>query len=227
MNRYLTVSVVLLILFFTVVFAGLYGRLQFPDLKYNAGPLPLDGVMSAYVVTAFKPAMSLFLVVGLIASGIATLESLIQSISTTITSDIIKTLSGKSDLKNELLINKVVIGLMAIITITVSYRQLIHPDLSVGILAQNGVYASFSAAFVPLLFGMFFKTVHKAAPVAASVVAIVVHFSVYYGRLTPYMQDPIRNPGVASAIAILSSITVGAVVYMITKMITKRKPAIA
>jgi sodium/pantothenate symporter len=227
MNRYLTVSVVLLILFFTVVFAGLYGRLQFPDLKYNAGPLPLDGVMSAYVVTAFKPAMSLFLVVGLIASGIATLESLIQSISTTITSDIIKTLSGKSDLKNELLINKVVIGLMAIITITVSYRQLIHPDLSVGILAQNGVYASFSAAFVPLLFGMFFKNVHKAAPIAASVVAIVVHFSVYYGRLTPYMQEPIRNPGVASAIAILSSITVGGIVYMITKMITKRKLAIA
>ncbi len=227
MNRYLTVSVLLLILFFTVVFAGLYGRLQFPDLKYNGGPLALDGVMSAYVVTAFKPALSLFLVIGLIASGIATLESLIQSISTTITSDIIKTLNGKTELKNELLINKLVIAVMAIITITVSYNQLKHPDLSVGILAQNGVYASFSAAFVPLLFGMFLKNVHKAAPIVASVVAIVVHFSVYYGRLTPYMQEPVRNPGVASAIAILSSIVIGAIVYMITKPIAKRKIALA
>lgn len=227
MNRYLTVSVLLLVLFFTVVFAGLYGRLQFPDLEYNGGPLPLDGVMSAYVVTAFKPAMSLFLVIGLIASGVATLESLIQSISTTITSDIIKTLNGKAELKNELLINKIVIGMMALITMIVSYNQLIHPDLSVGILAQNGVYASFSAAFVPLLFGMFLKNVHKAAPITASVVAILVHFSVYYGRLTPYMQEPVRNPGVASAIAILSSIVVGAVVYLITKPMAKRNLAMA
>ena len=217
MNKFLTVAVGLLILFFMVVFAGLYGRMVFPDLQYNGSKLPLDGVMSAYVVTSFIPAMSLFLVVGLIASGIATLESLIQSISTTITSDIIKILSRKKELKNELMINKVVIGLMAAVTIIVSYQQLINPELSVGILAQNGVYASFSAAFVPLLMGMFLKNVHKAAPIVASVVAIVVHFSVYYGRLTPYMQEPIRNPGVASAIAIMSSIVIGGIVYLLTK----------
>ena len=220
MNKFLTVAVVLLILFFVVVFAGLYGRLVFPDLKYNNGPLPLDGVMSAYVVTSFLPAMSLFLVVGLIASGIATLESLIQSISTTITSDIIRPLSGKIVLKNELAVNRLVIAVMAAVTIFISYSQLINPDLSVGILAQNGVYASFSAAFVPLLFGMFLKDVHKSAAIAASVTAIVVHFSVYYGRLTPYMQEPIRNPGVASAIAILCSLSIGGIIYFITRQKT-------
>jgi len=136
-------------------------------------------------------------------------------------------LSGKKELKNELMINRFVIGLMAMITILVSYQQLLHPELSVGILAQNGVYASFSAAFVPLLFGMFFKEVHKAAPIIASVVAIVIHFSVYYGRLTPYMQGAVRNPGVAAAIAIMSSIVAGGIVYMITKTITKRKMALA
>ncbi len=217
MNRYLTVSVLLLILFFTVVFAGLYGRLVFPDLKFNNAPLPLDGVMSAYVVSSFTPLMSLFLVVGLIASGIATLESLIQSISTTITSDIIKPLSGKKELKNELMINRVVIACMAAITIFISYRQLTNPDLSVGILAQNGVYASFSAAFMPLLFGMFWKNVHKATPIIASVVAITVHFGVYYGRLTPYMATGTRNPGIAAAIAIISSLAVGLIVHFIIK----------
>jgi sodium/pantothenate symporter len=217
MNRFLTVAVVLLVLFVSVIFAGLYGRLVFPDLQYNGSQLPLDGVMSAYVVTSFNPLMSLFLVVGLIASGIATLESLIQSISTTITSDIIKPLSGKTVLKNELLINRGVIAIMALVTLFISYRQLVSPDLSVGILAQNGVYASFSAAFVPLLFGMFFRDVHKAAPIVASVVAILVHFSVYYGRLTPYMESGTRNPGIASAIAILSSLTAGGIVYLVTK----------
>ena len=223
MNRFLTVAVVLLLLFFMVIFAGLYGRLVFPDLKIDGAALPLDGVMSAYVITSFKPFVSLFLVVGLIASGMATLESLIQSISTTITSDIIKPLSRKAEFKNELLINRLVIAIMAAVTIFISYQQLTHPDLSVGILAQNGVYASFSAAFVPLLFGMFLKDVHKAAPIIASVTAIVVHFSVYYGRLTPYMEHGTRNPGVASAIAILSSLTAGAIIYMITK----RKVALA
>ena len=217
MNRFLTVSVLLLILFFSVVFAGLYGRIVFPDLTYNGNPLPLDGVMSAYVITSFSPVMSLFLVVGLIASGIATLESLIQSVSTTITSDIIKPLSGNPELKNELAINRLVISLMAVVVIFVSYRQIIKPDLSVGILAQNGVYASFSAAFVPLLFGMFFKDVHKAVPIIASVVAITVHFSVYYGRLTHYMESGTRNPGIAAAIAILCSLTAGGVVYLVTK----------
>jgi sodium/pantothenate symporter len=223
MNRFLAVAVGLLLLFFMVIFAGLYGRLVFPDLKINGAALPLDGVMSAYVITSFKPFVSLFLVVGLIASGMATLESLIQSISTTITSDIIKPLSRKATLKNELAINRLVIAVMAAVTIFVSYQQLTHPDLSVGILAQNGVYASFSAAFVPLLFGMFLKDVNKAAPIIASVVAIVVHFSVYYGRLTPYMEHGTRNPGIASAIAILSSLAVGGIIYLVTK----RKLAIA
>ena len=223
MNRFLTVAVGLLILFFMVVFAGLYGRLVFPNLQINGDKLPLDGVMSAYVISSFQPFVSLFLVVGLIASGMATLESLIQSISTTITSDIIKPLSGKAVLKNELLLNRLVIGIMATITIFISYQQLTHPDLSVGILAQNGVYASFSAAFVPLLFGMFLKDVNKAAPIIASVVAIVVHFGVYYGRLTPYMDHGTRNPGVAAAIAILSSLLAGTIIHLITK----RKAAIA
>ena len=217
MNKFLAVAVALLLLFFMVIFAGLYGRLVFPDLKIDGAVLPLDGVMSAYVITSFKPFISLFLVVGLIASGMATLESLIQSISTTITSDIIKQLSRKTELKNELAINRLVIAIMAVVTIFISYQQITHPDLSVGILAQNGVYASFSAAFVPLLFGMFFKDVNKAAPIIASVVAIVVHFSVYYGRLTPYMEHGTRNPGIASAIAIMSSLAVGGIIHVITK----------
>ena len=217
MNRFLTVAVGLLILFFMVVFAGLYGRLVFPTLQIDGAKLPLDAVMSSYVITSFTPFVSLFLVVGLIASGMATLESLIQSISTTITSDIIKPLSGKAELKNGLMINRMVIAVMAVVTIFISYQQLTHPDLSVGILAQNGVYASFSAAFVPLLFGMFIKNVHKSAAIIASVTAIVIHFSVYFGRLTPYMEHGTRNPGIASAIAILSSLAAGTIVHLVTK----------
>ncbi|MFM2358167.1 MAG: hypothetical protein RLY16_159, partial [Bacteroidota bacterium] len=217
MNRFLITSVLLLILFFSVVFAGLFGRLSFPDLQFQQSKLPLDGVMSAYVVSSFPQALSLFLVVGLIASGIATLESLIQSISTTITSDIIKPMFKSNLPMSELMLNRLVIAVMALVTILISYQQITNPDLSVGIFAQNGVYASFSAAFVPLLFGMFLKKVPTIAPAAASVTALLIHFSVYYGRLTPYMQLPVRNPGIAAAIAIIGSLTVGTLIYLITK----------
>lgn len=214
MNRFLITAVLLLVLFFSVVWAGLYGRIIFPDLTFNGAALPLDGVMSAYVISSFSPAMSLFLVVGLIASGIATLESLIQSISTTITSDILIRFKPDGTFKNGLLVNRLVIAIMAIVTMLIAYRQLVAPDLSVGILAQNGVYASFSATFVPLLFGMFFHDVHKRTVISASVVALVVHFAVYYGRLTPYMETGTRNPGIAAALAISCSLVTGWILHI-------------
>jgi sodium/pantothenate symporter len=60
---------------------------------------------------------------------------------------------------SELALNRFVIFVLALVSFTLSYNQLVEPDLSVGIFAQNGVYAYFSAAFVPVLFGIFLKNV--------------------------------------------------------------------
>jgi len=68
-----------------------------------------------------------------------------------------------------------------------------------------------------VLFGSFFKEVPRIAPILASVTAIVVHFAVYYGRITSYMQAPVRNPAIAAAIAILSSVVIGFIAYFIVK----------
>jgi len=98
-----------------------------------------------------------------------------------------------------------------------SYDQLINPNISVAIFAQNGVYAYFAAAFVPVLFGIYFKKVSKNAIFIASVSAVVIHFVIYYGRITPYMQEPVNNPGVSAAIAIVSSFLIGNFLYLISK----------
>ena len=66
---------------------------------------------------------------------------------------------------------------------------------------------------MPVVFGIFLKEVPKLAPIAASVTALVVHFGIYYGRLTSYMQQGTRNPGIASAIAIICSLLVGTAFY--------------
>lgn len=88
-----------------------------------------------------------------------------------------------------------------------------------GIFAQNGVYAFFSAAFVPVFFGIFTKTQNKWIPIVASLVAITTHFSVYYLELTPYMEGmAVKNPAIASAIALILSTLTGLVIYAIKPM---------
>ncbi|HAS44102.1 MAG TPA: sodium:solute symporter [Microscillaceae bacterium] len=225
-NKYLVVGIVVELLFFLVVIAGLYARLRFPDLTLNGKPMPMDTIMSTYVIQEFPVYVGLLVVMGLISAGLSTLEGLIQALSTTITSDIVKPLVGKQLFKyeekstgliSEVWFNRLVIVLLAIVSTFVSYQQIVSPNLSVGILAQNGVYAYFSAAFVPVLLGTFGRNIPLIAPVAASITAVVVHFGIYYGRLTPYMQETVRNPGVASALAILSSVVVSFILLAFLK----------
>ena len=224
-NKYLTAGIITQMLFFLVVITGLYARIDFPDLMANGVPLKLDGVISAYVVREFPVYIGLVVVMGLISAGISTLEGLIQSVSTSVTADIIKPLFGKFFPKDEkknnfvtILTNRTVIIVIGIISILLSYDQLINPKLSVGIFAQNGVYAYFSAAFVPILFGMFLKGTSKAAVITASLVAIVVHFSYFYGNLgVPFTIATGQNPGVAAAMAITASIISGGIVYFFTR----------
>lgn len=204
-NRYLITGVAVQTIFFLVIFAGLYARIDFPDLTYKGQPLPLDSVMSTWVLSKFPPFVTLLLVLGMISAGISTLEGLIQSLSTSITEDLLKPFIPAFE-KNALSVNRMVIALLALTSFYFSYRQLVAPDLSVGIFAQNGVYAFFSSALVPVFMGIFCKKVPAYIPFTAGIVALVTHFSVYYLRLTPYMAEGTRNPGIASAIAISLSI---------------------
>ncbi|MEP0368612.1 MAG: sodium:solute symporter [Cyclobacteriaceae bacterium] len=207
-NRFLFIGIAVELLFFLVVFAGLYARLEFPDLTADGQPLSLDGILSAYVVRKFSVGIGIIVIMGLISAGLSTLEGLIQSLSTTVTQDVIRPLFGEPKM-NPIFLNRLTIGILAIVSGIFSYRQLVAPDLSVAIFAQNGVYAYFSAAFVPVLFGTFMKNVPLYVPFSSSIAAIIIHFTVYYGRLTSYMQLEIRNPAIASTMAILGSVMIG------------------
>jgi sodium/pantothenate symporter len=236
-NRFLVVATIVEIIFFLVVTAGFYARIKFPDLMVEGVALKNDGIIPAYVVAVFSSGklaviIGLFVVLGLISAGMSTLEGLIQAVSTTITSDIIKPIFGKN-IKTEktyITINKVSIGFLAIVSFFVSWDQIVNPKLSVAILAQNGVYAYFSAAFVPVLFGIFVKNISIKAPFIASVVAIIVHFGIYYflpymvtefgwnfGWFTKYLSGTIRNPAIASSSAIIISTAVGLGIHWLRK----------
>jgi len=225
-NTYLIVGITVEFLFFLVVFTGLYARLEFPNLSVNGTAIGLDGVLSAYVVEKFTVAIGIVVIMGLISAGLSTLEGLIQSLSTTITQDVIEPIFGVPKIQ-PVILNRLTVLFLAVVSGLFSYQQLVAPDLSVGIFAQNGVYAYFSAAFVPVLFGTFLKQVPLHVPFASSVAAIVIHFSVYYGRITPYMQEEIRNPAIASSLAIVGSLVIGSALYLIFKNSKSKTPSIA
>ncbi len=236
-NKFLVAAVVVELLFFAVVIAGLYARLTFPDLKAFGSALPNDGIIPAYVraVYAGSPLAliaGLFIILGLIAAGMSTLEGLVQSVSTTITSDLIKPLLGKRlDDMNLVFINRLAIVGMAIITIFLSYRQLTAPKLSVGIFAQNGVYAYFSAAFIPVIFGIFVKDIKAWIPLVAALTAIIFHFGVYYilpagvehfgwqfGFFTKFLQGTVLNPAIASSTALVVSSIIGVILLKMSRL---------
>lgn len=219
-NKYLTTGVIVQTLFFLVVFAGLYARLSFPDLQVSGTVLKPDGVIPAYVVSEFPVYAGIVVILGLMSAGISTLEGLIQSLATTITNDIIKPLfltkKAEEAGSSILFINKMVIISLGLASVYLSYDQLVNPNVSVAIFAQNGVYAYFSAAFLPILLGMFVKDINRVVPIAASLTALIVHFSMFYMNLpVPFTLATGQNPGVAAAVAILSSALVAGVVYII------------
>jgi sodium/pantothenate symporter len=210
-NRYLLVGISAEIIFFLVVFTGFYARVMFPDLKTPEGEaLKMDGIIPAYVVHEFPVWAGLIVILGLLSAGLSTLEGLIQSVSTTISQDLITPLMGKAkDEKGQFARHRLVIVALGIAAVLMSKQQLESPNLSVGIFAQNGVYAFFSAAFVPVLFGIFLKDTPRMAVIGAAIMAVVVHFGTYYGGISIYLQGPVRNPAVAATYAILASVMLG------------------
>lgn len=216
-NSYLLFAIGSMLIFFFIVIAGLYARIMFPDLMADGQKMKMDEIIPVYVVKRFSAAAGILVVVGLISAGLSTLEGLIQSLSITVTSDILEPIFGESVNKNGLVINKIVIVFLAIISFWFSWNQIKNPNLSVGIFGQMGVYGYFAAAFVPVLFGTFVKNVKVSTVFTASVVAILVHFGIFYLKITPYMKGAVQNPGVSAAIAIVSSVLVALILHNFSK----------
>ncbi|NTW26082.1 MAG: sodium:solute symporter [Lentimicrobium sp.] len=241
-NKYLFVAIATELLFFSIVITGLYARITFPDLTAGGVTLKNDTIIPTYVMQIFSDGnlavvIGLIVVLGLLSAGISTLEGLIQSVSTTITSDIIKPLTGnwlKTD-KAIITLNRIVIILIGIVTIWLSWQQIAKPKLSVGIFAQNGVYAYFASAFVPVIFGIYYQKMKASVALAGSAIAFSVHFIVYYlmpyfvnshnmtfGFFTRYLEGPVRNPAIACSTAVVISTIAVLIMILIDKSKTEK-----
>jgi sodium/pantothenate symporter len=221
-NVYLTTGIAVQFLFFLVVIVGLYARLEFPDLQHAGQTIAPDSVTSTYLVTSFPWFVGVIVFLGLISAGMSTLEGLIQSLSIIITNDLIKNIHGwKTGRELEehklFVLNRVVIVGLAAVSFGLAWWQVVAPNLSVIIFAQLGVYAYFAAAFVPVLFGTFFKDTPPVAAIAAAVTAVVVHFGLYYtGQhyFPYYIGQAVKNPGISTALGVVLATAVGWGLYL-------------
>ena len=215
-NRFLVVAIAAQALFFLVVIAGLYARLSFPQLASAGEKLGLDAIMSAYVVQELPVYLAVLVVLGMIGAALSTLENLVQSVSTSITQDLLvpivdKHLPAEEERRSKTLVyvNRGVVAVLCVISIILSYQQLVSPKVSVAIFAQNGVYLFFAAAFFPVLVGTFSSRSPKAAAIAASVTAVVVFAVSHLGGIGPHMDAPVKNPSIPTTLAILCAVAVG------------------
>lgn len=241
-NKFLVVAVAVQLLFFSVIIAGMYARLQFPDFMQNGKVLNIDSIIPAYVISIFSGGIlsllvGLLVILGLLSAGFSTIEGLIQSLSTTITTDIIKPIWGKN-IKNDanyIKINRIVIVALAIVSFFIARDQILSPKLSVALFAQSGVYAYFSILFVPIVFGIFVKRAKLSAALTGSLTALVVYYSLYYilpalqhsginfGYANLYFSDAVQNPAIAASIAIVTSLITGILVHLTS---IKKQPSI-
>lgn len=126
-NKFLLSAIIFMIFFFLVVGVGFYARILFPDLTSEGHKMKMDEIIPNYVIARFSVFVGMIVVIGLVSAGQATLESLIQSISSSVTLDILEPVFGKNVSNQSLLINKFVIVVLAIVSFIISWQLIKSP----------------------------------------------------------------------------------------------------
>jgi sodium/pantothenate symporter len=192
-NRYLTIAIVVATLFFAVLLTGLFARLTLHDPS-----LPPDRVMATYIVSHFAPPIRALIGLGILAAGFSTLEGILVALSSIFANDFLATVAPAHTADHtrdrSLRAARLFLVVLAPVTLLLSRQQILHPSLSVAIFAQNGVYGLFSATFVPVLFGVFSRTMARGWIFGASAAALAVHFGIVYSRTPPPPPPPPGPP---------------------------------
>lgn len=218
-NIYLTVAIVCGVLFNLVMLCGFYARLG-PSAEIEAfaraSGLGIDGIMPAYVVQTFSPAVGAIVSIALLAAGMSTLDGILVATSAIFANDVVLALRrgrGTSTAATDLALgfragrySLIVLGVVSFVLGLMQHRS---KEFSIAIFAQEGIYALFSATFAPVLLGMFAKRPPPGGiALASSIAALTVHFGMRYGKLSLVTSADWTNPGLTATFALAASVVV-------------------
>lgn len=235
-NLYLGVAIVAGTLFTMVLLCGLYARLdasEFVTEFITANKMGIDGVIPAYILKTFSPAVGVLISIAILAAGMSTLDGILVALSAIFANDIflvLKRNSTNSSEKDRMVLafkvgrySLIAFGLLAFV---LSIFQHYFKEFSVAIFAQEGVYALFAATFVPVLFGMFVKNISKSIVFWASISALLVHFSFRYGKLSFFTNADYTNPGLTAAYGLIVSLVIVGIYFLLRNVSRKHRKVV-
>ncbi|NJN64094.1 MAG: sodium:solute symporter [Acidobacteria bacterium] len=222
-NVYLAIAIVCGVLFNLVMLCGLYARLG-PSAEIEAfaraSGLGIDGIMPAYVVQTFSPAVGAIVSIALLAAGMSTLDGILVAISAIFANDIVLALRRRDastterDLQLGFRAGRWSLIALGCVSFVLGMMQHASKEFSIAIFAQEGIYALFAATFAPVLLGMFAKSPPPArVALLSSVTALLVHFGMRYGKLSLVTGADWTNPGLTATFALAASVAVVGVWY--------------
>lgn len=199
-------------LFGLMLFIGFYAKLI--DIPVASQ----DAVVVTYITKKFElfwwgPYLKGMLSIGLLAAGLSTLDGILVSLSSMITTDFLGPIL-KFDDKKGLSISRYILVAVGIVGLLLAW----NPPKYVGLFAQKGVYALAAASLVPFLAGVMRKSILPVPVIfTASLSALFVHFylNLFAG---------VTNPAVSGTWAILTSLTIWAT-YEIWAIVKKTDSA--
>ncbi|MCO4792593.1 MAG: hypothetical protein KC493_02685 [Bacteriovoracaceae bacterium] len=158
-------------IFGLMLFIGFYARLIDLDVMRQ------DAVVVSYIAKRFElfwwgPYLKGLLSLGLLAAGLSTLDGILVSLSTMITTDFLGPLFNFDD-KKGLTVSRYILVLVGVVGLALAW----NPPALVGLFAQKGVYALAAASLVPFISGVLRK---EPLPVSiifiCSLTALFTHF---------------------------------------------------
>ena len=218
-NKYLTIAVLMGIIFSFVLLLGLFARAKFgPQFLAN-----VDTVAAIYIVRTFTPLVGVIISIAILAAAMSTLDGILVALSAIIANDFylvlnekrLKNYTAEERLKLALKIGRYSLIGLAIITLALGLGQHYYKQFSVAVFAQTWIYALFNATFIPLLFGMFIKNVNKWWVLSASGLSIMVHLIFRYGKLSLLTDADWVNPGLTAAYGLIASLALMGVFYLL------------
>lgn len=216
-NTYLAVAVGCGVLFNLVLLCGLFARVEageFITAYTTANRMGIDGVIPAWILHTFPQAIGIGISMALLAAGMSTLDGMLVAISAIFANDVYlvirrhAALTPAERMRAAFRVSRYSLVGFGVLAFVLSLVQHHSKQLSVALFAQEGIYALFAATFVPVLFGMFGRTLPPRIIVTASTVALAVHFAFRYLGLTLLTAADYTNPGLTATYGLLSSLAV-------------------
>lgn len=191
-RRYLSVAVMVGVVFMSVMLVGLFARLELPPTT------AIDHVVPGYIAVNFSYPVQVIISIGLLCAGISTLEGILLALSAVISVDLFLGIAGDAagpDLETRrrraLRVGRGSIVVIGAVTFGLSAWQIANPTGgSVAIFAQYGVYGLTTASIVPLAAGMFLPWASRRAVTVGTFTSLATYFIVALFGITSMSNNP-------------------------------------